>query len=305
MQRRDGSFDGLTDRTAFGILALRASGMARHSASVRGAAHWLLVKRNRDGGWGNAPGSRTDIDNTGAVLQALAAAGRRGPVARAAARWLVRSQGGDGGFPLNRGGDSNSQSTSYAVLGLAAAGRPPRTVKRNGHTPLFFLTSMQAHDGSFRYNRQSAQTPVWVTAQALLALKAKPLPLRPAARRKARVATAADAVSTAPKPSRTAHASGHAGRSAADVPAAGTDRTSRRPRATSSRADRATGTSATVANRLGISVAEVQRAPVQPLAARAVVRRDDGGSSWPWVVALASAAALAAYLAVRRFALRR
>lgn len=195
-QRRDGSFDGLTDRTAFGILAYRAAGFGRRSAPVRSAARWLLRRNNDDGGYGNAPGARSDIDNTAAVLQALGAAGRRGPVARAAARYLRNSQNRDGGFSLNRGGQSNSQSTAYAILGLRAVGINPRELRRRGGTPISFLKRMQASDGSFRYNRDSAQTPVWVTAQALLGLEAKPLPLRPVPRRKATTARASTSAAT-------------------------------------------------------------------------------------------------------------
>jgi len=184
-QHRNGSFDGLTDRTAFAILALRGAGFSRSSGPIRSAAAWLVRTRNRDGGYGNAPSAPSDIDNTAAVLQALGAAGRRGTAVSRPARWLLRSQRSDGGFPLTRGGQSNSQSTSYAVLGLSAAGHPARKLVRAGHSPISFLKAMQARDGSFRYNRASAQTPVWVTAQVLLALEGRPLPLRPAPRRKA------------------------------------------------------------------------------------------------------------------------
>ena len=43
--------------------------------------------------------------------------------------------------------------------------------------------SLQPPDGSYRYSRTSAQTPVWVTAQALAAVRRKALPLRPVPRR--------------------------------------------------------------------------------------------------------------------------
>ena len=186
-QRGDGSFDRLTDRTAFGVLALRAAGFGSRSRPVRAAAAWLVGRRNRDGGWGNAPGSNSDVDNTAAVLQALGAAGRgRTAAARAAVRFLRRAQRRDGGFPLQPGGTSNAQSTSYAVLALRAAGASARA-------PLAFLRSLQAGDGSIRYSRASAQTPVWVTAQALLALEGRPLPLRAAPRRRATVTARAAA----------------------------------------------------------------------------------------------------------------
>ena len=191
-QRADGSFDRLTDRTAVGILALRAAGIGTRASPVRRAAAWLAARRNAGGGWGNAPGSRSDVDNTAAVVQAFGAAGRRRTAAaRAGVRFLRRHQRADGGFPLQPGGASNAQSTAYAVLAFEAAGVDPRGVRRSGRTPLGFLKAMQAGDGSIRYSRASAQTPVWVTAQAVLALEGRPLPLPVAPRRKAEVAARA------------------------------------------------------------------------------------------------------------------
>jgi len=42
------------------------------------------------------------------------------------------------------------------------------------------LSVSSAPDGSVRYSPTSAQTPVWVTAQALTALAGQPFPVRPA-----------------------------------------------------------------------------------------------------------------------------
>ncbi|MEJ7714217.1 MAG: hypothetical protein WKF40_00345 [Thermoleophilaceae bacterium] len=63
--------------------------------------------------------------------------------------------------------------------------------------PLGFLAGLQAADGHIRYSRSSNQTPVWVTAQALTALRKKPFPLAvtPRARRRPRKAAAASAAS--------------------------------------------------------------------------------------------------------------
>jgi hypothetical protein len=87
------------------------------------------------------------------------------------------------------GADSNAQSTAFAVQGLVAAGTDPHKLRR-ARDPIGYLKSLQAGDGSVRYSRTSAQTPIWVTAQALVALEEKPYPLRPAPRQKARTATA-------------------------------------------------------------------------------------------------------------------
>ena len=68
----DGSWGGQVNPTAFGILALKAAGAT--SGNSRSVA-WLRTHQNEDGGWGFAPGSASDPDSTGAVLQALAAGG--------------------------------------------------------------------------------------------------------------------------------------------------------------------------------------------------------------------------------------
>jgi hypothetical protein len=100
-------------------------------------------------------------------------------VARAAA-FITRTQKSDGGFPLQPGAGSNAQSTAWAVQALVAAGRNPDGVRRGGsRNPLGYLRTLVASDGSVRYSRTSAQTPVWVTAQALTALARRPLPIRP------------------------------------------------------------------------------------------------------------------------------
>jgi energy-coupling factor transport system substrate-specific component len=177
---RDGSWERLVNRTAFGIFALRAAGASRRDRAVRRAAAWIARAQNRDGGWGFSPRSSSGIDDTSAALQALVAAGRsrtRGAVARAV-RFLVARQNRDGGFPLQPGGASNAQSTAWAAQAVVAAGRDPSSVRRRrSRSPLGYLLSLQAPDGSVRYSRTSRQTPVWVTAQAAVALARRPFPI--------------------------------------------------------------------------------------------------------------------------------
>ncbi len=178
----DGSFGHLANQTAFAILALRAGGYAPHNPVVAGAWRWLVSQQEANGGFGFATkGGGSDIDDTAAVLQALAVAGRGSTVsAGRAARYLLGAQNPDGGFPQEPRGASNAQSTSWAVQGLLAAGRNPAAARRDGsRSPLGYLESLEAPDGSIRYSRTGAQTPVWVTAQAITALAEKPLPIAP------------------------------------------------------------------------------------------------------------------------------
>jgi Squalene-hopene cyclase C-terminal domain len=180
-RRRDGSWQGLVNRTAFGILALRAARTG--GAQVRAAARWLGREANRDGGFAfSGRGAASGIDDTAGAVQALVAAGHlRGPTVRHAIAFLEAQQNPDGGFPLQPRGPSNAQSTAWAIQAFVAAGRDPDRVRRDGSRgPLAYLFSLTTGDGEVRYSRTSAQTPVWVTAQALIAMKLRAFPIRPA-----------------------------------------------------------------------------------------------------------------------------
>jgi hypothetical protein len=169
----DGSWGGQVNPTAFGILALEAAG--RTGGNARSAA-WLRGAVNGDGGWGFLKSAQSDPDSTGAVLQALAAAGGSGGALAAGVRYLRGAQRGGGGFALS-GGQVNAQSTAWAVQGLIAAGVRPPKVRSGGRSPLDYLASLRAGDGHYRYSRSSDHTPVWVTAQALLAVSSAEFPL--------------------------------------------------------------------------------------------------------------------------------
>ncbi len=178
----DGSVGRLVNITSFAIFALRATGRSASDPFVRSAAIWLERQQNADGSFSFATrGAAGDVDDTAAALQALVDAGQRTSrgVARAAA-YLVRAQNLDGGYPQQLGGPSNAQSTAWAIQGLAAAGRDVRAVRRGrGRSPLEYLQALVAPNGSVQYTWTSAQTPVWVTAQALTAFAQRPFPIVP------------------------------------------------------------------------------------------------------------------------------
>jgi len=180
-QSARGDFGGQVNYTAFAILALRAAGRSAHDAALRRARRWLEREPDADGGFNFlARGGASDIDDTAGAVEALVAAGGRGVKAvRSALGFLAHRQNPDGGFPLQPGGSSNAQSTAWAIQALIAGGRDPARVhRRGGRSPLGFLRSLSAPDGSIRYSRTSAQTPVWVTGQALTALAGRPFPIR-------------------------------------------------------------------------------------------------------------------------------
>jgi prenyltransferase beta subunit len=169
----DGSFEGQVNLTAFGILALRSVGAT--GAAVSGAAKWLRQSQNADGGWGLRPGSVSEPDTTGAVLQALAAAGASG--LGGGVTYLRSTQEADGGWALLAQGPSNSPSTAWSVQGLIAAGVNPASVQINGRSGVEFLNARRQNDGHYRYSKSSDQHPVWTTAQALPAVSRKAFPL--------------------------------------------------------------------------------------------------------------------------------
>jgi energy-coupling factor transport system substrate-specific component len=181
-RRRNGSFVGQANLTAFGILALRSAGQSRSSRAIRLATRWLLRQQNKDGGFSfSRRGGTSDADDTGAVVQALAAAGhRRARAVRRGLSYLRRSQNADGGFGQFSRSRSNAQSTAWAVQALVAAGRDPEAFRHKAtRSPIAYLRSLQQANGSFRYSREHDQTPVWVTAQVIAALREKALPIPP------------------------------------------------------------------------------------------------------------------------------
>ena len=176
-RRANGSWEGQVNLTAFGILAQRAAGRA--ASQVRASVRWLRNAQNDDGGWGSRAGAISEPDSTGAVMQALAVSPAeigRAAIGRAA-EYLEGAQAADGGWALTPGSGSNSQSTSWAAQGLEAGGVDPNIVREGGNSGLDYLAARQAPNGHYRYSRNSDQAPVWVTAQALLALKRQPFPI--------------------------------------------------------------------------------------------------------------------------------
>jgi energy-coupling factor transport system substrate-specific component len=133
---------------------------------------YLLRHQSRSGGWGWIAGAAPDSNDTAAVVQALRACGIKGPPIMRGIAYLRRRQNADGGFELTAGRGSDAQSTAWAIQAFVAAGRkPPAKAFR-------YLATLRRADGSYRYSRRYATTPVWVTSQVLVALARKAFPLR-------------------------------------------------------------------------------------------------------------------------------
>lgn len=169
--KKDGSWEGWPNATAIAVIGLRQSGS---TGGLKGSVDWLREVQNEDGGWGSRPDVFSDSDSTGNVLQVI---GGEKTVSSALA-FLRKSHRPSGGFPLSPGAPVNTQSTAWAIQGLVAAGINPKGFTAGGgKSPMQFLDDRQQDDGHFRYSAESDQTPVWVTAQALVAAAGKSFPI--------------------------------------------------------------------------------------------------------------------------------
>src|SRR5690349_11359507 len=99
----NGSFAGWPGTTAFSAIALRTAG-----AGLDGTLSWLAGVQNQDGGWGDVPGQPSNVDVTGAAMQAMPST----KAAEAGLSYLRKHQHSGGGFALGNTGEVNSQSTA-------------------------------------------------------------------------------------------------------------------------------------------------------------------------------------------------
>ncbi len=159
---------GVND-TIFAIVFLAGVDDPALAPAIARAADAVEAMQRPDGTWpATRPGGPTDVDMTGAAIQALCAARRCGsPRVRAALGWLRERQQPDGGWNSTpHPGPSNTGTTPWVVQALWAAGIDPRTWRRGGRDPLDFLRAMQRRDGSVRWKAAADMNPTWMTAYA-------------------------------------------------------------------------------------------------------------------------------------------
>lgn len=169
MRGPGGRIGTLVNSTIWGVIALRATGRPA-GTSIR----YILRAQRKSGGWSWHPRGEPDSNDTAAAIQALRASGvpARSLTIRRGLRYLRRLQRQDGGFSLTPGRAADTQSTAWAIQAFIAAGKDP------GNVAWRYLAQVRQPDGSYRYSKRYAATPVWVTSQVLPALARKPFPLR-------------------------------------------------------------------------------------------------------------------------------
>ena len=170
MRGPDGRIGTLVNSTIWGVLALRAAGRPAGTSvrylKTRPAPSGRLVlvparsaglERHRRGDPGASCGGRRPAR---AHDQARA---RLPPAAPTAGRRLRARSG-----PLLR----------RAVHGVGDPGLRRSRAGTRARRAFRYLASLRRADGSYRYSKRYAVTPVWVTSQVLPALARKPFPLR-------------------------------------------------------------------------------------------------------------------------------
>lgn len=147
------------------------------------AIEYLEGKATESDGWEWSPGWGADTNTTSLAIQALLAGGELATNAeiQSAITFLHSAQNDDGGFPYDPKSTystaSDADSTAYVLQALYALGEDPTSDawKKNGNSPLDFLTSLQLSDGSFEWMATYGSN-LLATQQAIPALLGRPMP---------------------------------------------------------------------------------------------------------------------------------
>jgi hypothetical protein len=197
-----GSGEPATNDTIFAILALSPIHEPAVQAAVQAAAEWVQREQDCDYGWpstayrtggacptggGSLSGEpQSEVDMTGAAIQALNAAGRQGAakeVEQHAFAYLETAQDADGGFPEEPGPEPNVASTAWVVQAMWSAGINPETwVTHKGlasEEPLSYMASLQQEDGHIRWEQSQEWNGVWMTAYVGAAMAGDSYPIPP------------------------------------------------------------------------------------------------------------------------------
>ena len=162
--------------------------VASSTALPANAAGWLTCAQRSDGGFGYAIADATptppascgdtssDTNDTGIVVQALAAAGVTS-ASSAATAYLHSAQQADGGFGFNGSGPSDPDSDALVIQALVAVGQDPTASSwsKSANNPINNMESFADPGGSGGYIFPGNKTPdAFTTISIPQALELKP-----------------------------------------------------------------------------------------------------------------------------------
>ena len=163
---------------AWAVLALAAAGETVPLAAVA----TLKSHQLESGAW--TAGCGPENDTTCLAIQALISAGEPADSSsiRDALAFLEEQQNDGGGFPTIKpsdwGTDTNANSTASVIMALTAAGEDPLSARWavGEASPIAALLALQTEGGKIEF-QPGVGSPLMATAQAVLALSGKALPL--------------------------------------------------------------------------------------------------------------------------------
>jgi hypothetical protein len=192
---------GMND-TIFAILALSPIKEPVVQHAVQSASEWVEAEQDCDHGWpatahrivatpcppggGELPGEpESEVDMTGAAIEALNAAGRHQAapkVEQGAFEYLKKAQDANGGFPEEPGNlEPNVASTAWVVQAMWSAPiNPEEWLEHSGlatEEPLGYMASLQQEDGHIRWEQSQESNGMWMTAYVTPAFTGNPLPI--------------------------------------------------------------------------------------------------------------------------------
>jgi hypothetical protein len=128
VRRSGGPVDDVSS-TAITVLAMRASGVPRSSATLRSALRWMLRQRTRSGGFALGRRDRNEANSTALAIEAERAMGRSDGRAARALRALQRR---DGSFQFTAT-DAGSRVLATTESVVALSGRVPPVARVRRH----------------------------------------------------------------------------------------------------------------------------------------------------------------------------
>lgn len=135
------------------------------------ACDWLIKQQNEDGGFSFAVGLDSDVDDTAAAIQSLAAMKADQEVIDRALAFIKSAQHSDGGFGW-QSLQGNAASDGWVLQALYAAGENPTDITwiKDGKDVIDHLMILQNSKGSFNWQQDINSSPVMMTAQAVIGL---------------------------------------------------------------------------------------------------------------------------------------